>query len=344
MSIIRFHRFIIFVITVLAGCLNQKKSEVIANAAKKEGAMVWVSGGTFAMGSNDDRAYEHERPAHLVEVSGFWMDTIEVSNEPFKKFADATGYITVAERTPLWEDLQQQLPPGTPRPPDSVLVAGSLVFTPPTKVATLNDYSQWWVWTKGAHWKNPKGFGSDLTGRWDHPVVHIAYEDAQAYCAWAGKRLPTEAEWEFAARGGDEQYPGGVEQDFKQNGKWMANYFQGSFPVRDLSEDGYAGTSPVGAFPSNRFGLYDMIGNVWEWTSDLYDIDYFSSLPKDKVTQNPVGSDHCYDPHNPIVKKYVTKGGSYLCASNYCSNYRATSRQGISFDSGLSNVGFRCVK
>jgi formylglycine-generating enzyme len=345
MLINRLYSFIFFVVFVLTGCSpTQKKSELRVIEKKKEGGMVWISGGTFTMGSNNASAYEHERPAHLVEVSGFWIDTTEVSNEQYKKFVDAVKYTTIAERTPLWEELKQQLPPDTPKPPDSVLVAGSLVFVPPKETVTLNDYSQWWIWTHGANWKNPEGIDSSIEERWDHPVVHIAYEDAQAYCRWAGKRLPTEAEWEFAAHGGEEQYQYEAQQDLRKNGKWVANYFQGSFPVRDLSEDGYAGTSPVGIFPPNHFGLHDMIGNVWEWTSDLYDAEYFRSLPKEKVTQNPHGSDHSYDPDEPTIKKYVTKGGSYLCASNYCSNYRYTSRQGTAFDSGLSNIGFRCVK
>jgi len=307
--------------------------------------MVWIPGGKFTMGTDAQNAYEHERPAHPVKVKGFWMDITEVTNAQYKEFTDATGYVTIAEKAPRWEELKTQLPEGTPRPPDSVLVAGALVFDPPKDVVTLNDYSQWWSWKKGASWKSPEGPGSNLEGRWNHPVVHIAYEDAQAYCKWAGKRLPTEAEWEFAVRGGKEQYEYGSERELKtQKGGFVANYFQGSFPVRDLAEDGFTGTAPVRTFPANAYGLYDMIGNVWEWTSDLYNVEYFASLPQNEATDNPHGPTDFYDPQEPGVKKYVTKGGSYLCASNYCSNYRSSARQGTAFDSGQSHIGFRCVK
>lgn len=304
----------------------------------KQDNMVKVSGGEFVMGTNSKESYKHEQPAHPVKVNAFWMDTTEVTNTDYKKFTDATGYITVAERKPDWEELKKQLPEGTPKPADSILVAGSLVFTTPSGFVSLNDYSQWWTWTKGANWKNPEGAASDLEARWDHPVVHVAYEDAKAYCEWAGKRLPTEAEWEFAAQLGARTPKEG------EIGEVKANYFQGSFPTRNLLEDGFDRTAPVGSFEANNFGLHDMIGNVWEWTSDLYNIHYFATLPTDKTTNNPTGPEQSYDPNEPGVLKYVTKGGSFLCASNYCSNYRTTARQGTAFDSGMSNVGFRCVK
>lgn len=304
----------------------------------KQGSMVWLEGGEFMMGTNSREAYEHERPAHPVKVSGFWMDTTEVTNAQFKKFVDATNYVTVAERKPDWEELKTQLPEGTPRPPDSVMVAGSLVFQPPAGYVSLNDYSQWWTWTKGADWQHPEGPASNLDARPNHPVVHIAFEDANAYCTWAGKRLPTEAEWEYATQAG-----GSNEARERTDSKPDANYFQGSFPVRNLLEDGFDRTAPVGSFAANSNGLYDMIGNVWEWTSDRYHVHYFAMLPTDKATENPAGPETAYDPEEPGVIKYVTKGGSFLCASNYCSNYRTTARQGTAFDSGMSNVGFRCV-
>lgn len=306
--------------------------------------MVWIPGGQFTMGSNDPRSYEHERPAHMVKVDGFWMDETEVTNRQFKGFTDATGYVTVAERKPEWEELQKQLPAGTPKPHDSLLVAGSLVFTPPKYAVSLDDYSQWWKWTPGANWKHPEGPGSDIEGKWDHPVVHIAYEDARAYCEWAGKRLPTEAEWEFASRGGLEGQPYAWGPEFMPAGQYMANTFQGGFPVTNTAEDGFKDTAPVRSFPPNDYGLYDIIGNVWEWTSDLFNVNYYSELARTGLAVNPKGPDKSFDPNEPLVVKYVTRGGSYLCANDYCVNYRPSARQGTAFDSGLSNVGFRCVK
>jgi len=323
--------FGIGMLCVLISCTTERTPLI------KQDNMVSLSGGEFLMGTNSKESYEHERPAHPVKVNAFLMDTTEVTNAQFNKFAEATKYITVAERKPDWEELKKQLPDGTPKPHDSILVAGSLVFNPPTGFVSLHDYSKWWTWTKGANWKNPEGGASTIEARWNHPVVHVAYEDAQAYCEWAGKRLPTEAEWEFAAQLG-------ATTEQSENQTVRANYFQGSFPTRNLLEDGFERTAPVGSFDANNFGLHDMIGNVWEWTSDLYNVHYFATLTADKPTDNPTGPDQSYDPNEPGVLKYVTKGGSFLCASNYCSNYRTTARQGTAFDSGMSNVGFRCVK
>ncbi len=306
--------------------------------------MVWIPGGEFIMGTDDARSYDHERPAHRVEVNGFWISATEVTNQQFRKFVDATGYQTVAERKPSWEDLKSGLPPGTAEIPDSMLVPGSLVFYRPPAPVLLNDYSQWWQYVDGANWQHPEGTGSNLEGRWDHPVTHIAYEDALAYCRWEGSRLPTEAEWEFASRGGKEQQFFGWGDELAPEGKSMANTFQGSFPIVDTKEDGFDSTSPVRTFPPNAFGLYDMIGNVWEWTSDYYDIHYFGSFGKDEVVHNPKGAARSFDPNEPYAEKRVTKGGSYLCASNYCSNYRPSARQGASVDSGASNLGFRTVR
>lgn len=275
--------------------------------------MQWVPGGDFVMGTNDDNAYDHERPAHKVHVDGFYISITEITNQQYKKFTDATGYKTVAERMPTWDELKKNLPPGTPPIPDSLLTAGSLVFQRPAVPVILNDYSRWWKFIDGADWQHPEGPGSDLANRWDHPVTHIAYEDAIAYCKWDGSRLPTEAEWEFASRGASRS---------NANGMLTANTYQGSFPEHDLKEDGFDTTSPVKSFPPNEFGLYDMIGNVWEWTSDLYTGNYNSAPGEMRVT----------------------KGGSFLCASNYCSNYRPSARQGSSIDSGTSNIGFRVVR
>lgn len=306
--------------------------------------MVWIPGGTFTMGTDEVDAYDHERPAHRVKVDGFWMDETEVTNEQYMAFVNATGYVTVAERKPAWEELRKQAPPGTPAPPDSVLVPGALVFTPPPQPVMLNDYSQWWRWVPGTDWRHPDGPKSNLDGRMKFPVVHVAYEDAVAYCEWAGKRLPTEAEWEFASRGGTEQQRYAWGSDLKVNGQFMANTFQGSFPNSNSAEDGFDKLAPVKSFPPNPYGLYDMIGNVWEWTSDLYHVDYFKQLAQSPVSVNPRGPKEPYDPNEPYAIKRVSKGGSFLCASDYCVNYRPSARQGTAFDSGMSNLGFRCVK
>ena len=306
--------------------------------------MVWIPGARFTMGTNDENSYPQERPAHQVSVDGFWIDKTEVTNRQFSEFVNATGYMTVAERKPEWEQLKKQVPPGTPQPPDSLLIAGSLVFSPPTGVVNLNDYSEWWKWTTGANWKQPEGHNSNIDQRMNHPVVHVAWEDAMAYCQWAKKRLPTEAEWELAARGGEATQPYIWEEELSVNGKYVANTFQGSFPNKELVEDGFSGTSPVKSFPPNAIGLYDIIGNVWEWTADWYDFNYYKKLAEGELTNNPTGPELPYDPYEPYAQKRVMKGGSFLCAGNYCVNYRPTARQGTAFDSGSSNVGFRCVK
>jgi formylglycine-generating enzyme len=321
---------------------------LITSCGTKDGPenveMVWIPGGEFLMGTDEELAYDHERPAQNVRLNGFWISTTEVTNRQYKKFVDATGYQTVAERKPTWEELSRQLPPGTPKPSDDLLVAGSLVFVRPDSPVTLNDYSQWWMFVPGADWQHPEGPESNLEGRWDHPVVHMAYEDAQAYCEWAGQRMPTEAEWELASRGGKTKARYGWGDELTPQGKNMANIFQGSFPFNDLKEDGFAGTSPVKSFAPNGYGVYDMIGNVWEWTSDLYDVGYYQTLSADSVNLNPRGPLKSFDPIEPYTTKRVTKGGSYLCASDYCSNYRPSARQGSAVDSGSSNIGFRTVK
>jgi formylglycine-generating enzyme required for sulfatase activity len=300
--------------------------------------MVWIPGGEFIMGTSDAQAYDHEKPAHKVRVSGFWMDRTEVTNKQFAKFVNATGYVTVAERKPDWEELKKQLPANTPKPHDSLLVPGSLKFQPPCHDVSLNNYAQWWSWTPGASWKHPEGKTSSIEEKDDFPVVHIAYEDAVVYCEWAGKSLPTEAEWEFAAKGGKSLH-------MSTNGIYVANTFQGEFPNNDVAQDGFASASPVKSFPANDYGLYDMIGNVWELTSDLYHAGYYDECAaSDDVINDPQGARESYDPQEPGIVKHVTKGGSFLCASNYCSNYRPSARQATAYDSGQSHIGFRCVK
>lgn len=313
-------------------------------AQATEGDMVFVKSGDFIMGTDDDASYQQERPAHQVHVDAFWIDKTEVSNREFKKFVDATNYITVAERKPNWEELKELLPPGTPKPDDELLQPGSLVFAAPSLDVPTNDISAWWKWVPGACWKRPEGPGSNLDNRWDHPVVHIAWEDANAYCKWANKRLPTEAEWEYAARGGLENKRFGWGDEFMKDQHYMANTFQGKFPAKNTGQDGFLGTSPVASFPANEFGLYDMIGNVWEWTSNWYDYDEYKKLNIRQVQYNPHGPASTFNPENRYAKERVTKGGSFLCADNYCINYRPSARRGTSYDSGASHIGFRCVR
>lgn len=297
--------------------------------------MVWVPGGTFRMGC-DNCEMPDSAPVHLVTVDGFWMDRTPITNAQFEKFVKATGYKTVAERKPDQKDF-----PGAKA---EMLVPGCAVFTPPAQDIPLNNPYAWWRYVPGANWKNPEGPGSSIKGREDHPVVHIAWTDADAYAKWAGKRLPTEAEFEFAARGGldSKRYSWGDE--LRPGGKWMSNIYQGRFPSKNTGEDGYTATSPVTAFPPNNFGLYDMAGNVWQWCSDWYRPDYFQKLASQGVVKNPKGPADSFDPQEPGVPKRVQKSGSFLCSDQYCMRYLVGSRGKGAIDSGASNVGFRTVK
>ncbi len=313
----------------------------------KPAGMVWIPGGEFWRGAQDDdpQQFNDARPAHRVYVDGFWMDATPVTNSEFREFVEATGYVTLAERKPLWEDLKKQLPPGTPKPDDSAFQAGSVVFTPPDHEVSLDNHVQWWSYVPGASWRNPEGPESNLDGREDHPVVHIAYDDAQAYCKWAGKRLPTEAEFEFAARGGLDRKPYAWGDELTPDGKHRANTWQGKFPLENAKEDGYDRTSPVKAYPPNDYGLYDMSGNVWEWCSDWYRPDYFAQLAARKeVVRNPLGPSESFDPHEPAALKRVQRGGSFLCSVEYCVRYRVAGRGKGAIDTGNSHVSFRCVK
>jgi sulfatase modifying factor 1 len=311
--------------------------------------MAWIPGGEFSMGCEDPRGIPHggndpmrdARPIHRVRLRGFWMDTVEVTNAQFAAFVAASGYQTVAERPPRAEDF-----PGAP--PEN-LVAGSIVFTPPPASVQLHDaqgmaHLQWWAYVPGACWQHPLGPESALEGLEDEPVVHIAFEDATAYAAWAGKRLPTEAEWEFAARGGlsGKPYPWGDE--FRSADAWMANTWQGRFPLTDSAADGFAGIAPGGRFPANGYGLFDMSGNVWEWCSDWYRPDTYARDAEQGTVENPTGPDRSFDPQEPGQSKRVQRGGSFLCSDQYCSRYIVGTRGKGEISSSTNHVGFRCVK
>jgi sulfatase modifying factor 1 len=308
------------------------------------GNMVWIDEGTFMMGADNDQASPDEYPKHKVTVHGFWMDATEVTNAQFTAFVKATGYITTAEQKPDWEEMKKQLPGATPKPDETVLVAASLVFNAPQKPVSLNDYGQWWSWKKGASWQHPDGSESNLVGKENYPVVHVSYYDALAYCKWAGKRLPTEAEWEWAARGGlsNNIYPWGNEH--VSEGKIKTNSWQGHFPDKNTVEDKYYLSSPVKSFASNNYGLYDMAGNVWEWCADNYDYTYYKTISMPEGVTNPKGPATSYDPDEPYAKKRVVRGGSFLCNDSYCSGYRVARRMKTSEDSGMEHLGFRCVQ
>jgi sulfatase modifying factor 1 len=300
--------------------------------------MLLVPGGTFRMGS--DKHYPEEAPVHRVTVDRFWMDRTPVTNRQFREFVEATGYVTFAEIAPDANDYPGALP--------HMLKAGSLVFTPPNHPVDLGNFANWWSFKFGANWRRPDGKGSSIRGLDDHPVVHIAYRDAEAYAIWAGKELPAEAQWEYAARGRLDQAEFAWGDALTPGGRHMANTWQGDFPRENLASDGYARTSPVGAFPPNGFGLYDMIGNVWEWTADWYSTRHTGDAPKACcVPENPRGGPEAgsYDPCQLQIRipRKVVKGGSHLCAPNYCRRYRPAARHAQPVDTSMSHVGFRCI-
>ena len=340
------------VILLAALCACQKPStadytEVHADQQvlqKKHDGMIWIPGGEFTMGCLEESCPEGTIAPHRVRVDGFWMDETEVTNGQFRKFVEATKYITVAERPISWEELSKLLPSGTPKPPDEDLRPGALVFTPPTGTVLLNDYSQWWSWVVGADWKHPLGTESSIEGMDNYPVVQVAYEDALAYAQWADKRLPTEAQYEFAARGGLDGKKFSWGDELNPEGKYLANYFQGSFPNKNTAEDGFEGLAPVKSFPPNKFGLYDITGNIWELCSDWYALEAQAADIAANVVINPTGPSSSYDPYEPNVQKHVSKGGSFICSIQYCSNYKPSGRQGAAFDTGMNHTGFRCIK
>ena len=309
--------------------------------------MVWIPGGEFQMGMEDPTKSHCEgtgndpmpdtRPIHPVSVDGFWMDATEVTNEQFAKFVEATGYVTIAEKKPD--------PAEFPGVPAEALIAGSIVFTPPPQSVSLQNHTTWWRYQPGASWRHPEGPESNIKGREKFPVVHIAYQDAAAYAKWAGKRLPTEAEWEFAARGGKSGLPFAWGDELTPDGKWMTNIYQGKFPVKDTGADGFPGAAPVASFPANPYGLHDISGNVWEWCSDWYRPDeYTRRAASGKITANPTGPASSFDPAEPGIPKHVQRGGSFLCSDQYCSRYMVGSRGKGESSSGANHIGFRCVR
>lgn len=295
--------------------------------------MVYIPGGEFTMGTRPDVGWNEEKPTHRVRVRGFFLDETEVTNEQFSRFVAATGYVTTAEKPWEVKEKKQSFPPG------------ALVFTRPGESVDLKDGTRWWKWVTGAYWKHPNGPGSDLEGKQQYPVVHVSWEDARAYANWAGKRLPTEAEWERAARGGVENqlYTWGNDPP-GTGGKWLANTWQGSFPNQNTREDGFEGAAPVKSFPPNGYGLYDMSGNVWEWCNDWYDPQLYLTRVGQLVTVNPTG------PSEPSLfpptfePQRVQRGGSFLCHDSYCERYRISARHGNSPETGTCHTGFRCAK
>jgi formylglycine-generating enzyme required for sulfatase activity len=323
-------------ILILPGCGASPDGDEPAAPAPAPAGMVWVPGGRFTMGSDSHHASAAERPPHEVHVDGFFMGARPVTNADFRAFVQATGYVTIAERPVDAEQILRQVPPGTAPPSPEMLVPGSLVFTPAGHVTNLQDWSQWWRWTPGASWRHPDGPGSSIDGKDTHPVVQVAWDDAIAYAAWKGARLPTEAEWEFAARGGlaRAEYAWGdaaLDPDHPQ-----AHIYQGTFPTRP------AGTKPVGALAPNGYGLYDMSGNVWEWTADWFRPDAYARDGARGIVRNPTGPEGP-DTRPGAMAARVLRGGSFLCSDSYCRGYRVSARSSAAPDSGASHIGFRIV-
>ncbi|MFD1603097.1 formylglycine-generating enzyme family protein [Flavobacterium artemisiae] len=317
------------------------------NSDKTPKGMVWIPGGEFSMGSNvEDESLcsikgvtKDAAPIHRVYVDGYYMDQTEVTNEEFEKFVKATGYITVAEQKPTKEEF--------PTANEEDLITGSVIFTPTPSAVNLNDFLQWWRYEPGTDWRHPDGPQSTIKGKEKYPVVHVVYEDAAAYAKWAGKRLPTEAEWEFAARGGKTGNLYAWGNNLKPNGKFQANIYQGHFPIKDgdTGEDGFKGIAPTAQYAPNAYGLYDMAGNVWEWVNDWYSVDYYKSLAESGQTiKNPQGPAAYNDPNDPSQIKRVHRGGSFLCTDQYCTRYMVGTRGKGEYRSAANHLGFRCVK
>lgn len=344
---INIHAILLLMFVALASCKNgEKKSDTVNQIpAETPAGMVWVAGKTFFQGAkkNDPYAMPREQPGHEVTVDGFFIDITEVTNAQFKKFVDATGYKTVAERKIDWEEMKKQLPPDAQKPHDSVLQPGSLIFNKNVNaVVNMENYTQWWQWKIGANWRNPEGPESTIEGKDNYPVVHVAHEDALAYCKWANRRLPTEAEWEAAAQGKNDNAIFTWGNDAKSLNE-RANTWQGVFPTKNESIDGFEFIAPVKSYPANSLGLYDMTGNVWEMTNDLFHVNYYKQLDTTAAIKNPQGASTSFNPGNPYQVEYVIKGGSFLCHDSYCASFRISAKMGTTVDSGSDHVGFRTV-
>lgn len=344
----KIHVFISFFLISVAACkkdVQKTAKEEISTEIKIPEGMIWVEGKTFLQGAKntDQFAMPREKPAHEVYVDGFFIDVTEVTNKQFRNFVNATNYKTIAERTIDWEEMKKQLPQGTPKPHDSILQPGSLIFNKNIKtVVSMENYYQWWAWKIGANWKHPEGPNSSIEGKDNFPVVHIAYEDALAYCKWANRRLPTEAEWEAAAQGKNNNtiYTWGNNSDILDAN---ANTWQGSFPTKNDSKDGFELIAQVKSYAPNSIGLYDMLGNVWEITNDLFNVNHYGELDISKLLINPKGATKSYSPNNPYQVEYVMKGGSFLCHASYCASFRISAKMGVAVDSGSDHMGFRTV-
>ena len=350
--------FLFLFIVLIVGCKEDAKTikEETSTTTKKEvlptkttdeapEGMVWVAEKTFLQGGKaaDQYAMPREKPAHQVKVDGFFIDITEVTNKQFKAFVDATGYVTIAEREIDWEEMKAQLPEDTPKPHDSILQPGSLIFNKEVNaVANMENYGQWWTWKVGANWQQPQGPESTIEGQDNFPVVHIAYEDALAYCKWANRRLPTEAEWESAAQGNNKDAIFTWGNDPQQLNK-KANTWQGTFPTVNNPVDGFKYLSPVKSYEPNSIGIYDLSGNVWELTSDFFNTNYYKTIANNQVTVNPKGASKTYTATNPYAIEHVIKGGSFLCNASYCASYRISAKMGMSPDSGSDHIGFRTV-
>lgn len=351
--------FMALILTLIIYSCNdtqQKKKNITTKSSEKlienqpdtiptpEG-MVWVQGKTFVQGAKqgDTYAMPRERPARQVQVDGFFIDATEVTNAQFAKFVEETNYITIAEQPIDWEEMKKELPPGTPKPHDSILRPGSLIFNDQVNaVVSMENYGQWWTWKTGADWKHPKGPESSIEGLDNYPVVHIAYKDALAYCKWANRSLPTEAQWESAAQGTQQNaiYTWGNNPEVLSK---SANTWEGQFPVNNTAEDGHFSYAAVKSYPPNNIGIYDMLGNVWEWTRDIYNANYYTETNISGTIKNPTGATTYYNPQNPYQVEMVMKGGSYLCHKSYCASYRISARMSTSKDSGSDHLGFRTV-